>query len=63
MIFRSLEEARGRFGPCALAIGNFDGVHIGHRALLAQAIGFASQSAHSGTFGLVSQDRARPAAL
>lgn len=35
MIFRSPEEARGRFGPCALTIGNFDGVHIGHQALVA----------------------------
>ncbi len=33
-IFRNLDAARGQFGPCALAIGNFDGVHIGHRALL-----------------------------
>jgi riboflavin kinase / FMN adenylyltransferase len=40
-IFRSREEARGRFAPSALAIGNFDGVHIGHRALLAQASAFA----------------------
>jgi len=32
-IFRSLEEARG-FGPCALTIGNFDGVHAGHRRIL-----------------------------
>lgn len=36
-IFRSLEDARGRFGPCALAIGNFDGVHIGHQALIGEA--------------------------
>ncbi len=41
-LYRSLEEARGRFGPCALAIGNFDGVHIGHQALLAQLVRFAS---------------------
>ena len=33
-VFRSLDEARGSFGPCSLAIGNFDGVHIGHQALL-----------------------------
>jgi len=33
-VFRSLEEARGHFGPAALAIGNFDGVHTGHRALI-----------------------------
>jgi len=33
-IFRSLEEARGLFGPSALTIGNFDGVHAGHRRIL-----------------------------
>ncbi len=35
-VFRSVEEARGQFEPCALAIGNFDGVHLGHQALLAE---------------------------
>jgi riboflavin kinase / FMN adenylyltransferase len=44
-IFRSLDEARGRFGACALAIGNFDGVHIGHQALLSEMLARASQSA------------------
>jgi riboflavin kinase/FMN adenylyltransferase len=39
--FRSLEEARGRFGPCALSIGNFDGVHIAHQALLAETAAYA----------------------
>jgi riboflavin kinase / FMN adenylyltransferase len=33
-IFRSLEEASGTFGPSALTIGNFDGVHAGHRRIL-----------------------------
>ncbi|MBV8553118.1 MAG: bifunctional riboflavin kinase/FAD synthetase [Acidobacteriaceae bacterium] len=37
-IFRSLEAARRRFGPCALAIGNFDGVHIGHQSLLRETV-------------------------
>lgn len=41
-VFRSLDEARGRFGPCALAIGNFDGVHIGHQALIHRAVEFAA---------------------
>jgi riboflavin kinase/FMN adenylyltransferase len=41
IIFRSLEEARRRFGPCALAIGNFDGVHIAHQALLAETVAYA----------------------
>lgn len=43
-IFRSLEAARGKFGPCALAIGNFDGVHIGHQVLIRRAAEFAAQN-------------------
>jgi riboflavin kinase/FMN adenylyltransferase len=35
-VFRSLEEAAGAFGPCAVTIGNFDGVHLGHRTLIRQ---------------------------
>ncbi len=37
MIARSLHEALG-FKPCALTIGNFDGVHMAHRRLLRDAI-------------------------
>jgi riboflavin kinase/FMN adenylyltransferase len=33
-IFRSLEEVPPDFGPTALTIGNFDGVHAGHRRIL-----------------------------
>ena len=33
-IFRSLEEVPADFGPSALTIGNFDGVHLGHRHIL-----------------------------
>jgi riboflavin kinase/FMN adenylyltransferase len=35
-VFRSVEEAADQFGPCALSIGNFDGVHLGHRTLIRQ---------------------------
>jgi riboflavin kinase/FMN adenylyltransferase len=33
-VFRSLEELPPDFGPSALTIGNFDGVHAGHRRIL-----------------------------
>jgi len=33
-IFRNLEEARREFPPSALTVGNFDGVHAGHRRIL-----------------------------
>ena len=33
-IYRSLAELSEDFGPSAVTIGNFDGVHLGHRAIL-----------------------------
>ncbi len=33
-VFRSLPEVPPDFGPSALTIGNFDGVHAGHQAIL-----------------------------
>src|SRR5690349_14222055 len=33
-IYRSLDEIPAGFGPTALTIGNFDGVHYGHRRIL-----------------------------
>ena len=37
-VYRSLEELPADFGPTVASIGNFDGVHCGHRAILAGAV-------------------------
>lgn len=53
-VFRSIEEASGKFGPSAIAIGNFDGVHVGHQALIRAAREHAArQGLRTGTGGLV----------
>jgi riboflavin kinase/FMN adenylyltransferase len=36
-IWRSLDEVPGDLGPTAVVIGNFDGVHLGHRHVVARA--------------------------
>ena len=33
-VYRTLAEVPADFGPCAITIGNFDGVHTGHRRIL-----------------------------
>ena len=37
-VFRSLAEIPAGFGPTVAAVGNFDGVHCGHREILAGVI-------------------------
>jgi riboflavin kinase / FMN adenylyltransferase len=37
-VYRSLAEIPADFGPTVAAVGNFDGVHLGHREILSGAI-------------------------
>ena len=41
MIFRSLEDIPEDFGPSAVTVGKFDGVHLGHRAVIGRLLSVA----------------------
>jgi riboflavin kinase/FMN adenylyltransferase len=42
-VYRSLDETPADFGPSALTIGNFDGVHAGHRRILERLAALAKE--------------------
>jgi riboflavin kinase / FMN adenylyltransferase len=42
-IFRSSVEVAENFGPSVVTIGNFDGVHIGHRRIMGRVVALARE--------------------
>jgi riboflavin kinase / FMN adenylyltransferase len=42
-VYRSLADVPADFGPSALTIGNFDGVHLGHRRILKRVVAVAAE--------------------
>jgi riboflavin kinase/FMN adenylyltransferase len=42
-VYRSLDEVPADFAPSALSIGNFDGVHTGHRCILRRVVEIAAE--------------------
>src|SRR5712692_3734690 len=44
MIFHGIESA-GALSGCSLALGNFDGVHLGHQALFQRAVALGKPAA------------------
>ena len=43
-VFRSAAEIPTGFGPTVASVGNFDGVHCGHREILSAVVGEAHQT-------------------
>ncbi len=69
IVFRSVAEIPAGFGPTVAAIGNFDGVHLGHQQILsavvaeARSVGRAGRRHHLRSApGAVSAPRAGAAA-
>ena len=50
IVINNLEEIQN-IPPCCIALGNFDGVHVGHQTLIAKAVEKAHElGIHSAVF-------------
>ncbi|MEA5115878.1 MAG: bifunctional riboflavin kinase/FAD synthetase [Geobacteraceae bacterium] len=43
IVYRTLDEIAGRLGNAAVTIGNFDGVHLGHREIFRRVVDLSSR--------------------
>jgi riboflavin kinase/FMN adenylyltransferase len=43
-VFRSAAEVPADFGPSIVTIGNFDGVHLGHRRIMQRVVSLAREN-------------------
>jgi riboflavin kinase/FMN adenylyltransferase len=67
-VITSLDGLTGRFAKTAVALGTFDGVHVGHQRIISQAVALARESGATGvvfTFGnhplsVIAPDRCPP---
>jgi len=48
-VFRSAAEIGTHFGPSVVAIGNFDGVHAGHRQIMGRVVALARERGYTPT--------------
>jgi riboflavin kinase/FMN adenylyltransferase len=48
-VYHSPAEVPGDFGPSAVTIGNFDGVHIGHREIMRRVVAIAKEQGLTST--------------
>src|SRR5580698_1382367 len=46
-VFRSAAEIGADFGPSVVAIGNFDGVHAGHRQIMRRVVALSREKGYT----------------
>ena len=56
-VWRSLDEVPDDLGHTVLVVGNFDGVHRGHQAVVSRAASSRRPSTRSGSFEVLTAGR------